>query len=325
MGEKISVIVPIYNVQQYLRRCIDSIINQTYENLEIILVDDGSLDNCGQICDDYAKKDTRIKVIHKKNGGLSDARNAGLEICTGDFIAFVDSDDWISYDMYEILLNSLYKYDADIAECKFYLVNNNKCIPKLNNRNVEVNIYNTIESLKSLILLDDLNTIVWNKLYKKSVLENIQFEVGRINEDDFFTYLVFSQANKIVSLYKQLYYYVQNDTSIMGQRYSLKRLDELEAKFRRLKYIKRNYKSLEKISKLDLLFSCLYSYQKLILNKNIQDLVKGRKIIKKYISESKFTYSELLTLDLKSKIYTISSSISLDLTCLVRNILKIGV
>ncbi len=117
LGEKISVIVPIYKVEEYLHRCIDSIINQTYTNLEIILVDDGSPDNCPMICDEYAKKDSRIRVIHKKNGGLSDARNAGLEIATGEYIGFVDSDDWIHKDMYHILYKNIIEKDADIAEC----------------------------------------------------------------------------------------------------------------------------------------------------------------------------------------------------------------
>ena len=117
---KISVIVPVYKVESYLEQCISSIIKQTYKNLEIILVNDGSPDNCGKLCDIYAKKDSRIKVIHKKNGGLSDARNVALDIATGDYIGFVDSDDWININMYEVLINEAKNEDADIVECKFY-------------------------------------------------------------------------------------------------------------------------------------------------------------------------------------------------------------
>ena len=117
MEGKISVIVPIYNVEQYLRKCIDSIINQTYKNLEIILVDDGSWDNSPRICDEYAKRDNRIKVIHKKNGGLADARNTGLKMITGNYISFIDSDDYIEKTMYEKMIKVILKYNADIIEC----------------------------------------------------------------------------------------------------------------------------------------------------------------------------------------------------------------
>ena len=123
MDSLISVIVPIYNVEKYLERCVESIINQTYKNLEIILVDDGSPDNCPQMCDDYAKKDSRIKVVHKKNGGLSDARNAGMKVATGEYVSFIDSDDYISLDFYETLLETIVDNDSDIVECsvvKFY-------------------------------------------------------------------------------------------------------------------------------------------------------------------------------------------------------------
>lgn len=115
MNPLISVIVPIYNVEKYLVRCVDSIVNQTYKNLEIILVDDGSPDRCPQMCDDYAEKDSRIKVVHKKNGGLSDARNAGMAVATGEYISFIDSDDWIETSMFELLLNNIFQYDCEIS------------------------------------------------------------------------------------------------------------------------------------------------------------------------------------------------------------------
>ena len=115
MNPLISVIVPIYNVEKYLARCVDSIVNQTYKNLEIILVDDGSPDRCPQMCDDYAEKDSRIKVVHKKNGGLSDARNAGMAVATGEYISFIDSDDWIETSMFELLINNIFQYDCEIS------------------------------------------------------------------------------------------------------------------------------------------------------------------------------------------------------------------
>ena len=132
MDSLISVIVPIYNVEKYLQKCVDSIINQTYKNLEIILVDDGSPDNCPKMCDDYAEKDSRIKVVHKENGGLSDARNVGMEVATGEYVSFIDSDDYISLDFYETLLETIVDNDSDVVECgvvKFY--ENEKFIKKL--------------------------------------------------------------------------------------------------------------------------------------------------------------------------------------------------
>ena len=117
MSDKISIIVPIYNVKKYIQQCVESLINQTYKNLEIILIDDGSTDGCGELCDEFGKKDQRIHVIHKQNGGLSDARNKGIDVASGDYIGFVDSDDWISHNMYEKMLSSLKSVNADIAVC----------------------------------------------------------------------------------------------------------------------------------------------------------------------------------------------------------------
>ena len=146
----ISVIVPIYNVEKYLDRCVDSIINQTYKNLEIILVDDGSPDNCPQMCDDYAKKDSRIKVVHKENGGLSDARNVGMEVATGEYVSFIDSDDYISLDFYETLLETIVDNDSDIVECgvvKFYEDNS---FDKYSD-DLKVTNYDTVDGLEGLI------------------------------------------------------------------------------------------------------------------------------------------------------------------------------
>ena len=196
MGEKISVIVPIYNVEQYLRRCIDSIINQTYKNLEIILVDDGSPDNCGQICDDYAKKDTRIKVIHKKNGGLSDARNVGLEVCTGDYISFVDSDDWIELNTYEIMMKSMNEYNADMVVSNINYVYKDKVESKYSED--KIRCFNKEEAMKELIKDGLVQAVVWNKLYKRVVIDNLRFKVGKLNEDEFFTYKICAKAERIV-------------------------------------------------------------------------------------------------------------------------------
>ena len=227
MDKLISVIVPIYNVEKYLTKCIESIINQTYKNLEIILVDDGSPDKSPIICDEYAKKDNRIKVIHKKNGGLSDARNYGMSLATGEYISFIDSDDYIDEEMYEKMIFELINNDSDIVSCAI----NNVYSDRVESSYIEERVYDTELALKNLILGRDLNQTVWNKLYKKDVINGILFEKGKINEDDFWTYQVFANSKKIITLNKPLYNYIHRESSIMGQGYSEKNLNGLEARY----------------------------------------------------------------------------------------------
>lgn len=212
MNELISVIVPVYKVEEYLRRCIDSIINQTYRNLEIILVDDGSPDNCGKICDEYALLDKRIKVIHKENGGQSEARNYGLKIAKGKYFGFIDSDDYIKEDMYENLYNLLIKYDADISMCNIVKKSNNKNEIMENYKEIEK--YDTKSSL--LELLDDhITNYIYNKLYKREIWNNIEFSVGIILEDMDVMYKILEKSKKIICTNKTEYYYcIRNNSSI---------------------------------------------------------------------------------------------------------------
>jgi len=231
MKEIISVIVPIYSVEKYLSRCIESIINQTYRNIEIILVNDGSPDNCGQICDEYAKKDERIYVIHKKNGGLSDARNAGLKIAKGEYISFVDSDDWIHEKYIEKLYDLITKSNADISMCDFIKTSDDNV--KVDNSNEEITEYSNIEAL-DLLMGGKLNVqfvVSWGKLYKRRLFENIKFPIGRIHEDEFTTYKLLYKAKKIVFTTSKLLFYWQREDSIMGTgEYNIKnRLDALDA------------------------------------------------------------------------------------------------
>ena len=189
MQPLISVIVPIYNVEDYLDRCVDSIINQTYKNLEIILVDDGSPDNCPKMCDDYAKIDNRIKVVHKENGGLSDARNAGMKVATGEYVSFIDSDDYVSLDFYETLLQTMIDNDSDIVECgvvKFY--ENGKFDEYSDDQMIKN--FNTVDGLEGLINENSFHQYVWNKLYKSSIALDIPYEVSKLNEDEFWTYQI---------------------------------------------------------------------------------------------------------------------------------------
>jgi glycosyltransferase involved in cell wall biosynthesis len=218
----ISIIVPIYNVEQYLHKCIDSILSQTFKDFELILVDDGSPDNCGEICDEYAAKDKRVKVIHKANGGLSDARNAGLNIVKGDYIGFVDSDDWIESNMYEVLLKLCINNKADVSTCLVNFQNNRNEI-EVNKSNVSI-----FDSKTAIYLLYEgkLNGFsTWNKLYKKEIFNDLKFPKGRIYEDAAIMYRVFDVANYIAYINYPLYNYNYREGSITKSNFSEKRFD----------------------------------------------------------------------------------------------------
>ena len=237
MDNIISVIVPIYKVEKYLCRCIDSILEQTYTNLEIILVDDGSPDKCGEICDQYEKKDKRIRVIHKTNGGLSDARNTGLDAATGQYIAFVDGDDFIRKDMYEKMYASIKKYNADMSICNFkYIGERGEDIFD----NQDLPIKDGVLSGTTILFEKMLNNkpwywvTAWNKLYKRSLFSDIRFPVGKTHEDEFIIHKLLLKSNNVACVNDMLYYYVQRSDSIMGTKYSVKNLDYVEALFGRI-------------------------------------------------------------------------------------------
>lgn len=227
---KVSIIVPVYNVEKYLEKCIDSILNQTFHEFELILVDDGSNDLSGEICEKYKKNDFRIRVIHKKNGGLSSARNSGLSIAKGEYISFIDSDDYIDKDMISILYNNIIKNEADISICDYYEVySNEKKIERVNCDNVEV-VMNNTEALNKIYEEKGwLYVVAWNKLYKKELFENIKFMEGKIHEDEIIAHELLYNAKRIVYTNKKLYYYLQRKDSIMGESFNIKKLDIIDA------------------------------------------------------------------------------------------------
>ena len=214
MEKKISIIVPMYNVEMYLRKCIKSILQQTYKNIEVILVDDGSPDNCGKIADAFAKMDSRVKVIHQDNKGLCGARNAGLDVATGEYIGFIDSDDWISPDMYEYLCKGLEKNDADIVACRYYRVDKKNKI-KVRTDGAE-KVYNTDEAIENIVKKFDLRTVFWNKLFKKKIFDNIRFPEGMVFEGTNIMHTVIKKAERIAFLPDAKYYYVDVDGSIIN-------------------------------------------------------------------------------------------------------------
>lgn len=229
----VSIIVPIYKVETYLRRCVDSIIAQSYKNLDIILVDDGSPDACPQICDECARIDSRVKVVHKENGGLADARNAGLNVAAGDYIAFVDSDDLIHYSYIELLLKAIVSNQSDIAVTRFYKFSTESVSmdPVAAVPNKRILLSDAIFSYCSLNS-DQSATFIscCNKLYKRKLFDSLRFPKGKLNEDAFVSYQVLASAKDGIILvdFPLYYYYLRND-SIVGASFSERNLDVLDA------------------------------------------------------------------------------------------------
>lgn len=198
----LSIIVPVYNVKSYLKKCVESILNQTYTNLQIILVDDGSTDGSQDICDEYVQKDPRIVVIHKENGGLSTARNAGMDRAKGDYIAFVDSDDWLEPNMYEALISQLEKHEADIVACSFYECKGDEKKAVGDSKNIRV-----IDTEEIFINKNQLRFLVWNKVFRRSFVEEMRFVPGQVYEDFHFCRQVFLKTKKLVYLDVPFYNY----------------------------------------------------------------------------------------------------------------------
>lgn len=220
---KISIIVPVYKVEQYLERCVNSLINQTYKNIEIILVDDGSPDQCPQICDEYAKKDERIKVLHKKNGGLSDARNAGLEVATGEYIAFVDSDDWVETDFIETLYRNAKSENADISIIGCTLVWDDGRKKQLSNDD-EYYLFDKETAIRELLKQKKFYCMTCQKMYKREIFDTIQFPVGKLYEDVAVSLPTFLRAEKIVVCGRSGYNYYQRSDSIVNSKFDSRKL-----------------------------------------------------------------------------------------------------
>jgi len=237
-SSKISIIVPIYNLDSYLENCISSIIKQTYSNLEIILVNDGSTDHSKEICDKYKAKDDRIIVIHQENQGVSVARNNGLDVATGDYIGFVDADDWIEANMFEVLYINMLKYKADISMCRY------KHVDQYNLEDLEKNIIlNGTDILKCYLseyhLTNIINDSVWCKMYRSSLLDNIRFTEHQTYEDILFTCKSIINANRLVISPEYLYNYTFRSNSIVHMLpLSLKSFDIIKANMQRYEYIK---------------------------------------------------------------------------------------
>ena len=316
----ISVIVPVYKVESYLDKCISSIANQTYTNMEIILVDDGSPDNCPAMCDAWAEKDSRIRVIHKTNGGLSDARNAGMAVATGELMAFVDSDDWIAPDMYEHLYRRLAEDNSDIAACGVQMIWEDKTPSRALTREGSC-VLNQEEAMQAIIEESWLKQPVWYKLYKTALVRDILFPKGKYHEDVFWSYQAVGRAQRVSVLDHIGYYYLQRGGSIMGEGYSLKRLDAVEAKVQRCTYIQERFPALSPLDVKDLWFTCIYQGQ---LALRALDKAEAEKILTNFENIMETHPFQTEGCSMKEKLWLNMAKSSLVAACRVRNAPKIG-
>ncbi len=244
----ITVIVPVYRVEQYLKRCVDSVVNQTYKNLEIILVDDGSPDSCGAMCEEFAAQDNRIRVIHKENGGLSSARNAGLDVMTGEYVGFVDSDDWIELDMYERLYGLLTENNAQIAaggiQCDHFDGTYHFFNPEYP-RSTAVEIYSKVQAIKELIIAHKITNSACDKLFKKEIFSNMRFKEGIVNEDFDLMPLCFEKIETVIYDPTPMYHYFMSEQSITRGNFKESRFTESDISRRHIAYYEKKYPELK--------------------------------------------------------------------------------
>lgn len=319
----LSVIIPVYKVELYLDDCVKSVVNQTYTQLEIILVDDGSPDNCPAMCDNWALKDNRIKVIHKVNGGLSDARNAGLKIATGEYVAFLDSDDWINESYYEVLINALINNHCDIVSGGYEVVFSRES-KKIISDSGKTIVLDKNEAMSKLIDESLLKHVVWNKIYKRSLINDVLFEVGKCHEDVFWTYQVIGKAQRIAVVdYKGLFYF-QREDSIMGSSFSVRRLDAVEARSHRQVYLEKHFPALAYKGCIELHFSCIYFGQQAIRNMNFKDSKEFIKALKCYTSKHPISLKVAKSQGLVRMVFLLIEKLSLSCVCRLRNTLGIG-
>ena len=267
---KVSIIVPCYKVENFLCTCIESILQQSYIKWELILVNDGSPDRSGEICDEYARIDDRIKVIHKENGCLSSARNAGLDIMTGEYVTFLDSDDFWHKDYLEVLMFFVKKNYADIVQCGF-VRGTESVFPK-----IDIQLKNESFDNHSVFIKQVANIVMWGKVFKAAFFDDIRMPIGLINEDDWVTWKLYYKASKIMINNQPLYYYTQNPNSIMGVKNKKPDISYFGAYEERINFfIEKGEKELEDASRIQFCKSLLLLYSNVMLTVDEKTRVKA--------------------------------------------------
>ena len=282
MEELISVIIPVYNVEKYVRRCIDSVINQTYKNLEIIIVDDGSVDGSGKIVDDYAATDMRIIKMHKQNGGLSSARNAGLDIMNGAYVTFIDSDDWVDDRHIEILYDAC-KNGADVSTVG-YIETDSDGVKAVYGGGAVYSGKQLYEDREYYFRTDSV--IAWGKLYKSECFENVRFPTGRVSEDVFTVYKAVYPYEKVSVLDSETYFYYKNDESITRSPLTLKRLDVIAAYAEQYAYFDKIGDTVVRDYAAEKIYNLLAYYYALALQKSVEHKKEILRALKRYYKEN---------------------------------------
>ena len=315
--ELISIIVPVYNVEKYLKKCVDSIVNQTYKNLEIILVDDGATDNSGKICDELVELDNRIKVYHKKNGGLSDARNYGVERATGDYIGFVDSDDYIDAEMYEKLYEAIKKENVDVAECNLKIVYPEKTDLFTDQKYYQ--ICNKQEYLEEYLKIEKIFGSACVRLTKADIAKKLKFPVGKLYEDTYYAYDLIGIVDKYVIVDNPYYNYLMRENSITNAKFNPRILDLIEIVEKFHTNVYKNYPSLKEAA------DCrkMYAYFSVLNSILLEEDFKNNSFYKQIIDYFKEEYTKLLrnkyiTRNRKLSILLIKFSINLYRKVLLR-------
>lgn len=239
---ELSIIIPVYNVEQFINRCIDSVLSQTYEDYEIILVNDGSTDRSGLICDEYAINNPKIKVLHKENGGLSDARNAGLKMANSEYVGFVDSDDYIERDMYEKLISACKKHKADIGVCGRFKVYDDKKVTVFTFN--ETKLWNSKETISRLLVWDGIDSSACDKVFKRELFRFKIFPIGRYNEDVSIMTSIIFDSKQVVHIGEPKYNYVYRENSITSEKFSVRKLDLLIATNEVMTFVMQHYPDL---------------------------------------------------------------------------------
>ncbi|MFC4620082.1 glycosyltransferase family 2 protein [Camelliibacillus cellulosilyticus] len=287
MEPKVSVVVPVFKVEQYLERCINSLLHQTYKNLEIILVDDGSPDRCGEMIEAYAKKDNRVVAVHQKNAGLSAARNTGMRHATGVWTVFVDSDDWLAHRMIERLVRTGERFGADVVQAAFYYAYDDYLLydHRYFAQDDAPTVLKKKQLMAALVENEKVKNFAWGKLYKTALIKDIPFKKGVIFEDVFWAHLVMHKANTYVLVHEPLYYYYQRTDSIVAT-YTTRNLDMLRGLKERHAFIEAHYKELIATSHKVILRSCFIHYHLLAKNKQKDRGGLYRRYIRLYIKQN---------------------------------------
>lgn len=295
---KVSIIIPVYNVKEYVEKCIESVLNQTYKNIEVIIINDGSTDGCEKIVNKYAQKDKRIKVINKENGGLASARNIGLKLVTGNYVMFVDSDDWIAENTIEKLYKELKKEKYDIIEFGYTKVDEKSIIVD-GYKFYEKKLLSNESILKEYFSNNIIQEVVWNKIYNRNILQGISMQEGRIYEDYMVMPEILINTNELLIIPDIFYSYLQRRNSIVHSKFSKKNLDWIYAGNYVIDFCNKNIKKYEYAARLRKIMLCVQQYNELIKSDiETNEKIKYKNII---LKEFKKDYTEAKKMNILKK------------------------